>query len=132
MSGPLVLHAHPVTAMEAATKGYTDESVASARSYAESISAGTSASVVTLTQSQAINSQNDVVLIDCTGGARTVTLPAASSGKIFRIKKIDSTLNAAILQAPQGSAIDGRSTRALSFQYDSLTVISTSSGYFIV
>jgi hypothetical protein len=58
--------------------------------------------------------------------AFTVTLPAAASadGRIVLIKKTDSTANAITVSAASGDSIEGKTTRALTKQYDSLQLIS--------
>jgi hypothetical protein len=58
--------------------------------------------------------------------AFTVTLPAADSadGRIVLIKKTDSTANAVTVSAASGDSIEGKSTKVLSKQYDSLELIS--------
>lgn len=71
---------------------------------------------------------------DATGGAVTVNLPAtatAGAGRIYNVKKIDSSVNACTLDGNASETIDGSTTVAISVQYQSLTVVSTGTAWFI-
>lgn len=69
---------------------------------------------------------------DCTSTVITFTLPPASgnTGRIFYCKKIDSTANALTVMASGGDLIDGAASWPLSGQWQSLSLISTGSGYW--
>lgn len=75
-----------------------------------------------------------VILCDASGGAFTVTLPTAVgiSGKVYRIKKIDSSANAITIDADGSETIDDSTTRVLSSQYDAITIISDGSEWWIL
>ncbi len=75
-----------------------------------------------------------VVLGDCTSGAFTVSLPTAASGvgRIFFLKKIDSTSNVLTLQANGTELIDGNNTFLLPSQWQSVTVVSSGSAWYIL
>jgi hypothetical protein len=66
------------------------------------------------------------VFASATSAAFTVTLAAASSadGRIVMIKKMDSTANAVTVAAASGDVIEGKTSKVLSKQYDSLLLIS--------
>lgn len=70
---------------------------------------------------------------DCTGGAITFTLPTAASatGKIFYLKKIDSSLNAMTIQGNGAELIDGFNTQITNTQYESFSIISTGTQWWI-
>lgn len=82
-----------------------------------------------------ITNANSVALVDASGGAVTITIPSASSpsnrGKVFNIKKTDSSLNGVII-SPVAGTIDGSATKTLAFQYDSLMLVSDGSNYFLI
>jgi hypothetical protein len=85
------------------------------------------------TTTYAILSSDDVITCDATSAAFTVTLPDAIplKGKIFDIKKIDSTINAATIATTSSQTIDGITSRLLNSQYQSLTVISDGSNWSV-
>jgi len=65
-----------------------------------------------------------VILVDATGGTRTITLPASTgNGQILRIKKVDTTTNAVVVTARSGDSIDGVSTVRLVSVDDATMVI---------
>lgn len=68
--------------------------------------------IVSVTAAYQISSDDQLVLVDCTGAAVTVTLPKASenTGKIFRVKKVDSSGNAVTIAPFTTATIDGAST----------------------
>lgn len=89
----------------------------------------TFASNVTLT----VN--NEHVRMDATGGARVVTLPAASLallGEAFSIKKVDSSRNSVTVQPASGQTLDGRSSLALTRQYDRVAVVCNGTSWDII
>jgi VCBS repeat-containing protein len=76
----------------------------------------------------------DAYLVNATSGAVTVTLPAAASstGKMFCIKKTDSSVNAVTVDANASETIDGTLTRQLAAQHDWLSILCDGSGWRIV
>jgi hypothetical protein len=76
---------------------------------------------------------NSVALVSASGGAVTITIPTASTnrGKVFNIKKTDSSLNGVII-SPASGTIDGSATKTLAFQYDSLMLVSDGTNYFLI
>lgn len=77
-----------------------------------------------------------VVLVDASGGARTITLPAANAlgGRPiqFRIVKSDSSANAVTVQRAGTDTIEGNTSIALRYQWDSATLTSDGSGAWIL
>lgn len=73
------------------------------------------------------------VLVDASGGAVTITLPAAASGYYeFRIKKIDSTGLAVTVDANGSELIDGALTQVISSQYVTLVIINSNTAWWII
>jgi hypothetical protein len=74
------------------------------------------------------------VACDATSGAVTANLPAAATagaGRLYTLKKIDSSANACIWDGDGSETIDGGATVSITAQYDSLTIISTGSAWLI-
>ena len=74
------------------------------------------------------------VASDATSGAITAVLPAAATatGLIYEIKKIDASANAVTVDGDGAETIDGSATQILSSQYDSITVISDGTEWWIL
>ena len=68
-----------------------------------------------------LNDAHHVVTVDATGGARTITLPTASGilGKVYVIKKIDSSANVVTVDGNAAETIDGATTITLPLQWSS-------------
>lgn len=90
--------------------------------------------IVKKTEAYTATAIDDTIIGDATGGAFTVTLPAASTvtGKIYNIKKIDVSANAITIDGDGAETIDDSATQALSSQYDSLTIQSDGTEYWII
>lgn len=90
--------------------------------------------VVTILGNTTLDADNDVVLCDAALGAITVTLPPAGdlSGQFYDIKKVDSSANAVTIDGDGSETIDGATTRVLASQYESLTVVSDSTEWWII
>lgn len=80
--------------------------------------------LTTVTTNTTLGTSNGYVLVDCTSGAVTVTLPAATTRKRYHIKKIDSSVNAVTVDADGSDTIEGSGTTSLSSQYNSVTLYS--------
>lgn len=91
--------------------------------------------VQTYSSNSTMTNANSVALVSASGGAVTITIPSASSpsnkGKVFNIKKTDSSANGVII-SPVAGTIDGSATKTLAFQYDSLMLVSDGSNYFLI
>jgi hypothetical protein len=76
---------------------------------------------------------DDVLLADAAGGAFTITLHAASTWtKTLTIKRINSGANNVTLDGNASETIDGATTRALTQQYESVTLASNGSNLFVI
>lgn len=75
---------------------------------------------------------NGVVTVDASGGTRTITLPTSvgSQGKIFAIKKIDSTTNTIAVTGNGTETIDGDTSKTLSNEWDSIIIQSDGANWF--
>jgi hypothetical protein len=67
-------------------------------------------------------------------GALSMTLPTAAGiqGKVYVIKKVDSTANVVTVATTSSQTIDGATTRALSLQYDAITVQSDGANWIVI
>jgi len=76
---------------------------------------------------------DDVILANASGGAFTITLPAASgnSGKLYRIKKIDSSTNGVTIDGNSSETIDGSTTVVLYNQNDVIEIVCDGSNWVI-
>lgn len=75
-----------------------------------------------------------LVLVDATAAAVTVDLPPAASKEGYQIvvKKIDASANVVTVDASASETIDGATTKDLSSQYESVTVASDGTEWWIV
>lgn len=69
---------------------------------------------------------DDLILVDATAGAVTITLPdpTKNAGFLTRVKKVDSTANAVTIAPYAAETIDGQSSVVLSNQYAAFNGIS--------
>lgn len=74
-----------------------------------------------------------VILADATSAALTINFPNASglTGRVYEIKKIDSTANA-ITVGTGGGSIDGAASKSLTTQYQSIKAISDGTNWFVI
>lgn len=85
----------------------------------------------TVTDTVTLTLDDALVLADATGGAFTVTLPdvAEMAGRSLIIKKIDAVATVTVASAAD---IDGAASTGLTTQYQSVTVASDGSTWWIV
>jgi len=76
-------------------------------------------------------SANRIVLADASGGAITVTLPSPQADAIVNVKKIDSSENAVTIDGA-GANIDGNASIQITTQYESYTLVSDGSNWWII
>ena len=74
------------------------------------------------------------LLVNCTNGAVTITLPAASnnSGRIVTIKKTDATANAVTVARTGADTIDGATAQTIGTQYMALTFQSDGTSWWVI
>jgi prefoldin subunit 5 len=90
--------------------------------------------ITTTTSNYTLSSNDYSVLANASSGAITITLPTASgiAGRIYVIKKIDSSANAVTITPNTGQTIDGANSYALSTQYKYVVLQSTGSNWVII
>ena len=105
------------------------------RRWATTYTNGIATNVETFTAaSDTLDEKNNVCLCDCTSNAVTLALPVPVAGLQFHIKKIDGTANTVSIEPddPGPELIDGAIVQTLSSQYDSITVVSDGSNWFVI
>ncbi len=78
--------------------------------------------------------RNKIINCDVSGGAFTITLPAAATaadGFAVTIRKTDSGANAVTIDGNASETIDGATTQAISGQYDGLKLVCDGSNWSI-
>ncbi len=86
--------------------------------------------VVTVTSNYTA-SNGDVVLANASAGAITVTLQTPTSGAVINVKKIDGSANAVTIDGA-GATIDGQTSIQITTQYESYTLVSDGSNWYII
>lgn len=90
--------------------------------------------VTSKTANYTATSTDDVILCSASGGAFSITLPAAASntGKVLFIKKTDSSSNIVTVDGDASETIDGTTTKKLCTQNESLKIVCDGSNWQIV
>ena len=80
-----------------------------------------------------VTANNATILVNCSIEAMSIQLPAAASvsGQQYKVKKIDSGANAATITTTSSQTIDGSTTYPLPSQYNSATVQSDGSNWWV-
>lgn len=88
-------------------------------------------STTSKTTTYTATSSDDIILCSTSGGAWTLTLPAAASntGKVYKIIKTTSDVNALTIDGNSSETIAGVATTKLIGQYDSIQIISDGSNW---
>ena len=89
--------------------------------------------IATKTAAYTLTRGDAMILADCTSAAFTVTLPPAVDlkGRVYHIKKIDSSGNAVTLDGDGAETIDGSTTKVNYVRYATISVISDGSNWHI-
>ncbi len=76
---------------------------------------------------------DEVINVNSTPGSCTVALPAAAhiAGKLFTVTKTDASVNTVTVDANGSETINGATTKVLSSQYETVTVVSNGTGWYI-
>lgn len=87
-----------------------------------------------VTTSGNVVSGDYLIIADAAGGAITMTLPQAAlvPGRIYVFKRINSGANAVIVDPSGAETIDGAATYTLSAQWNSVTIMSNGTAWFII
>lgn len=98
------------------------------------ISSGGSSSIAVTSVSANITLDNteSYVNVDASGASRNVTLPTAVGikGTMYSVKKTDSSVNTVTLLPNGSETIDGSVSVVLSYQYETVTVISDGTNWY--
>lgn len=95
----------------------------------------TSHPIETITaSSDTLDDTNHIVLCDATSNAITINLPAASgsSGLIYHIKKVDSSINIITIDPNGSELIDGDTTKEITEQHTSVQIVCDGSAWYVI
>lgn len=86
-----------------------------------------------IASSDTADTDDDVMLVDASAGAVTITLPdrASNVGKVYTIKRVNATNNVIVSRAGSDT-IDGATTKTLSTQYAAITIIAGYGGWSVL
>lgn len=86
-----------------------------------------------VTTSGSVVSGDYFLICDATAGAIVLTLPPAAlvAGRIYVFKRINAGANTVTVDAYASETIDGAATHVLSPQWNSITIISNGTAWFI-
>lgn len=89
--------------------------------------------ITTVSANTTLNETHSTVLVDCTAGSVTITLPpVGTTGKrIYVIKKIDVSANTITIDGNAAETIDGAATKTISNQWAFYTIQNSGSAWFI-
>lgn len=98
------------------------------------LTGGFKANLVTKTGAYTATADDYTILCNASGGSFTITLPAVAShtNRIYNIKKIDSSANAVTVDGNNSETIDDGTTAILTTQYESITIQSDGSEWWIL
>ena len=87
-----------------------------------------------VTTSGNVVSGDYLIIANATGGAITMALPPAAlvPGRIYVFKRINSGANAVVIDPNASETIDGAATYTLSAQWNSVTIMSNGTAWFII
>ncbi|MFD9256932.1 hypothetical protein [Streptomyces sp. NPDC059538] len=89
--------------------------------------------VRSVSTSQTVRVIDEVVLVDASAGARIITLiSAVATPNSYTVKKIDPSGNTVTIAAAGAETIDGASTKVLSSQWDTATVVPSGGNWYVV
>lgn len=88
----------------------------------------------TVSTNTALISSDYLVLVDASSAGITISLPpvASKAGSQVVVKKIDSSVNTVTVDGDGSDTLDGAATQSLTNQYDSITVASDGTQWWIV
>jgi hypothetical protein len=78
-----------------------------------------------------LNAMHGYVLVDCSGAARTITLPPSGStttGRVYIVKKVDTTANAMTIDGDGTDTIDDSATISTTVSETSFMLINHGAG----
>lgn len=99
----------------------------------QSVLSGNAGTIITVTTDYTITQDFIVVLVDCTAGPVTITLPAADPTQQITIKKIAGpATNEVIIEPQAGETVDGDVEARIRFINSSGTLTSDSDGWWLI
>ena len=86
--------------------------------------------IVAKTADYTATANDGTIEVDASGAARTITLPAVTGlgGRIYVIKKTDSSANAVTVDGNASETIDGATTVSLASQYSTIIIQANAAG----
>ena len=93
--------------------------------------------IITITASTApytVLDDDDVILVDASSSIVTINIPSASGldGKVYRIKKIDESVNAVTINSHGSETIDSCLTQQLTVGGDSVDLVSDDTEWWVL
>ena len=90
--------------------------------------------ITSLSADITLDSTHYTVGVDASGAAKVITLPAAASntGRSYNISKRDSSANTVTIDANAAELINDAATVVISTQYDSYTIQSDGTGWWVI
>lgn len=76
-------------------------------------------------------SAQEIVLVDTSSNAVTVTLPSPSEVAVVTVKVTDAS-NTTTIATPGSETIDGNSNKTITNQYNALEIASDGTNYYII
>ena len=95
---------------------------------------GAAFSYVAKTAAYTVTATDYTVAANASTGALSITLPTSVgiTGKVYVVKKMDSTANVVTVATTSSQTIDGATTRALSLQYDAISVQADGANWIVI
>ena len=95
---------------------------------------GSVANLVTKTTAYTATTADSTILGNASAGAFSITLPTSvgATGRLYTIKKVDSSANAVTIATTLSQTIDGQTTKPLSIQYDGVQVQSDGANWVVI
>lgn len=81
-----------------------------------------------------LDATDEITAVSASGAARIITLPTAVgiAGRVYTIKKIDSSANTVTIDGNGSQTIDGSTTQVLYAQWDWIKIISDGANWLII
>ena len=92
------------------------------------------AAITSVSSNTTLNTTHFTVTVDASAGNRVITLPAAAGcmGRIYNVKKIDASVNTVTVDGDGAETIDDAANTVLAAQYESVTVQSDGTEWWII
>ena len=84
-----------------------------------------------ITSSTSLNDTDYTALVDATSGSVVITLSDSVVGKVFNVKKIDSSINT-VTVTPESGTIDGEASKIIASQWTNLTAQTDGTNWYIL